>query len=124
MSNLGWYQIMTTMAKKVGGPKRLFAILIGGGAIIGSGATVGGNALEKKLSKILAKKKKEADAAIVYIVNKEGRSNEGLLFKDGDRFKVLEIDGDAALIEKLDDSNNPYFVSAKFISTISDYKLF
>lgn len=24
MSNLGWYQVMTTVAKKVGGPKNLF----------------------------------------------------------------------------------------------------
>ena len=24
MSNLGWYQVMTTLAKKVGGPRKLF----------------------------------------------------------------------------------------------------
>ena len=33
MSNLGWYQIMTTMAKKVGGPLKLAGLLVGGGAV-------------------------------------------------------------------------------------------
>ena len=38
------------------------------------------------------------------------------------QFKVLERDGDAALIEIMNDENNPYFISAKFLSSISDYK--
>ena len=41
MGNLGWYQLMTTVAKKVGGPKRLFALVLGGGAILGGGAVAG-----------------------------------------------------------------------------------
>ncbi len=123
MSNLGWYQILTSMAKKVGGPKRLVGILVGGGALLGGGGVAGGYALKKKISSAQAKKKKEAEAAIIYTVNMEGKSNEGLLFKVGETFRVLETDGDAGLIEKIGDENNPYFVSLKFLSTISDYKL-
>lgn len=41
MSDLGRYQLLTTMAKKVGGPKRLIAILVGGGALFGGGTVVG-----------------------------------------------------------------------------------
>ena len=44
------------------------------------------------------------------------------LFSVDDTFKVLEIDGDAALIEKIGDENNPYFVSGCFLESISDYK--
>ncbi len=38
MSNLGWYQILTTLAKKDGGPKQLIGLLIGSGALLGGGA--------------------------------------------------------------------------------------
>ncbi|MBP3818193.1 MAG: hypothetical protein J6H31_07785 [Butyrivibrio sp.] len=123
MGNLGWYQLMTTVAKKVGGPKRLFALIFGCGAIIGGSAVAGGEKIKQKVARELDKKKQEEAAAVVYTVNKEGSSNEGLLFKPGEQFKVLEIDGDAGLIEKLGDSNNPYFVSLKFLRSISNYEL-
>ena len=123
MGNLGWYQILTTMAKKVGGPKRLIALLTGGGALLGGGAVAGGNAIKKKVLSELEKKRQEEALAKVYTVKKEGRSNEGLLFVEGDTFKVLEVDGDAGLIEKIGDDNNPYYVSRKFLCSISDYEL-
>lgn len=122
MGNLGWYQIMTTMAKKVGGPLNLAAALFGGGAAFGAGAVIGGSAIKDKVAKKLEEKKNQEKTAIVYIVTTEGQSNEGLIFKVNDRFKVLEVDGDAALIEKFGDSNNPYYVSAKFLKKISDYE--
>lgn len=121
MSNLGWYQILTSMAKKVGGPKNLIGIFVGSGVIIGGvavcGAVCGGNAIKRSLDK----KKQIRESAIIYTVDKEGKSNEGLLFEVGDRFKVLERDGDACLIEIEGNNNNPYFVSGIFLSSISDY---
>jgi hypothetical protein len=122
MSNLGWYQIMTTMAKKVGGPLKLAGLFFGGGAVVGGGAVAGGVAIKNKVAKKLDEKKREAAAAVVHTVTTEEQSNEGLVFKVGDQFKVLEVDGDAALIEKLGDNNNPYFVSADFLKSISDYE--
>lgn len=123
MSNLGWYQIMTTVAKKVGGPKNLFMLVLGGGAVLGGTATAGVVTVKNKVKDGLEKKKQIEEAAIVYTVKTEKSSNEGLLFKVGDRFKVLERDGDAGLIEKIGDDKNPYFVSLAFLSTISDYNL-
>lgn len=122
MSNLGWYQILTTIAKKVGGPRNLIALIAGGGAVAGGVAVVGGVAIKKKVDEALEQKKQAEVAAIVYTVTKESKSNEGLIFKKGTQFKVLETDGDAALIEILDAENNPYFVSAAFLELISDYK--
>ena len=122
MGNLGWYQILTTTAKKVGGPKQLIGLLIGSGAALGGAAVIVGTTIKNMVASELEKKKKTEQAAIVHTVYTEGTSNEGLNFKIGDKFKVLEIDGDAGLIEIIGDSNSPYFVSIKFLISISDYK--
>ncbi|WP_405345790.1 hypothetical protein [Ruminococcus sp.] len=122
MSNLGWYQILTTIAKKVGGPKILIGLFVGGGILVGGGAVAGGNVIKKIVTENINKKRQTKEAAIVYTVITEGKSNEGLLFEVGDTFKVLETDRDAGLIEKSGDKNNPYFVSLKFLETISNYR--
>lgn len=49
MSNLGGYQLLTTFAKKVGGPRNLVALIAGGGAIIGGLAVKGGERLWNKV---------------------------------------------------------------------------
>ena len=123
MSNLGWYQILTTMAKKVGGPKRLIGLLIGAGTLIGGGTVAGINKLKEIISSDINEKKQDEEATIVYTVSIEGKSNEELLFKVGDTFRVLAADGDAGLIERLGDENNPYVVSLKFLESISDYRI-
>lgn len=58
----------------------------------------------------------------VYITKQDGESNEGLKFKDGDKFKVLESDGAAILIELIGNANNPYFVEVELLRVISDYE--
>lgn len=122
MSNLGWYQIMTTLSKRVGGPINLAGIVFGGGSLFGGGAVAGGLLIKNKVSQKLKQKELEEKASIIYTVEREGQSNEGLLFKENEQFKVLEADGNATLIEKLGDNNNPYFVSTKFLRSISDYR--
>ena len=123
MGNLGWYQIMTTMAKKVNGPKNLFLLVFGGGALAGGCAVASGGWFKRKIFVTLKDKKQKEEEATVYTINKAAKSNEGLQFSVGERFKVLEKDGDAGLIEKIDDDNSPYFVSLSFLSTISNYVL-
>lgn len=49
-------------------------------------------------------------------------SNEGLQFVVGEQLRVLEIAGDVVLIEKIGDTDNPYFVSADLLRSISDYE--
>ena len=48
MSNLGWYQVMTTTAKKVGGPLKLAGLLFIGGAFIGGKAEAIKNKMAQK----------------------------------------------------------------------------
>lgn len=122
MSNLGLYQEMTTYAKKVGGPLQFVGILVGSGAVIGGAIATSVNVISKKVKKHIEDKNKRLESEIIYKVTCYGCSNEGLVFDVGDTFRVLESDGDAVLIEKIGNANNPYFVSKKFLNTISDYK--
>lgn len=122
MSNLGWYQVMTTAAKKVDGPLKLAGLVLGSGIVIGGGTVLGGQAVAKKVGKKLDEKKKAAESTVIHKVHTEGKSNEGLLFSVDDTFRVLEVDRNAVLIEKIGDENNPYFVSGYFLKNISDYR--
>lgn len=116
------YQTLTLMAKKVGGPLNLIGIFVVGGAILGGGAVAVGVDINKRNSIKKDKEQRAERAKVVYTVNNEGRSNEGLLFKAGDTFRVLEFDGDAGMIEIIGNPSNPYFVSLKFLSGISNYR--
>lgn len=121
MSNLGWYQKMTTLAKKVGGPLPFLGIVALGGYAIGRMGEAGAKTIYKSF-----KEKKYQSMAIekqLFTVKVNGKSNEGLQFSVGEQFKVLEIDGDAVLIEKIGDMNNPYFVSVTLLRSISDFDL-
>lgn len=119
MSNLGTYQWLTTVAKKVGGPKNLVLIIAGTGAVIYKG----GETIVKKIIKKMNKEELQGTSdSIVYSVTAGGVSNDGLEFKIGDRFIVLETDKDVMLIEKIGDDNNPYFVSEEMLKNISNYK--
>lgn len=121
MSNLGGYQRLTTIAKKVGGPTNLVLLIAGSGAVVYKGGKILVRKAIKNVNKLYAENSSEISSQI-YIVNKQGVSNENLVFELGDRFKVLEFDGDAILIEKIGDSNNPYVVSSEFLEKISNYK--
>lgn len=56
-----------------------------------------------------------------YTIQNDGTDSQGLTFKTGDKIRVLETADDAVLIEKVGDKNNPYFVSADFLKTITTY---
>lgn len=117
MSNLGLYQLMTTIAKKIGGPIPLLA----GVAALGWGAgrlgEAGGKMIHRKLKERGAPWVKKD---VVFKVTTDGEDGD-LQLHAGDEFRVLECDGDAILIEVLGDDDNPYFVSAEFLATISGF---
>jgi hypothetical protein len=122
MSNLGAYQWITTVSKKFGGPVQFLTVI----ALSGYTVIRLSEASAKKVIKIVKthhEKSKEipANTSKIYVVKSPGKSNEGLEFAIGDKFRVLASDGDAILIEKLEDSNSPYFVTADFLRSISDY---
>lgn len=120
MSNLGLYQQLTTWSKKVGGPEKLIALFMGSGYIIGKSSEL---VLKKVVKTVKKSNKKEKQLTKIYTVIANGKSNDELTFNIGDKYKVLESDGKSVLIEKIGDTNNPYFVSADFLSSISNFVL-
>jgi uncharacterized membrane-anchored protein YhcB (DUF1043 family) len=121
VGNLGAYQLITTVAKKVGGPVKLAAgVAVGGYVVIRTAEGV----IKKVIKKV--KKHKETKTALntskLYTVHECAESNEGLMFNISDTYRVLEKDGDSVLIEKIGDANNPYFVSEELLGKISDYE--
>lgn len=122
MSNLGMYQRIVEVSKVVGGPEKLIALIASGGFALGVAGTKLTEAVRKHLKSSNEAKVKEQLRQRTYKVAKDALSNEGLRFREGDEVRVLEVDGDAALIEKINDDNNPYFVSAGFLGEISDYE--
>ncbi|MCT8395018.1 hypothetical protein D0499_04215 [Weissella soli] len=121
MGNLGWYQLMTTVAKKVGGPKQLLALVAAGGYVIIRGVEAGG----KKVIKLVKKDNKEKSTSKVLPAYKfiiDGKDDKGLIFSSGDVFYVAARHEDVILIEKEKDDNNPYFVSVDWLMKVSSFK--
>lgn len=115
MSNLGGYQRITTWSKKIGGPGRLFGAAVGSGILIGV-------VTEKLISNINSKKSKDKGITEVnetFRITTAGVDNTGLEFKVGDSFRVIQIDKDVVLIEKIKDENNPYYVSNELLTNLS-----
>jgi hypothetical protein len=124
MCNLGPYQVMTTVAKKVGGPLVLVVGTAVSGWAIGRGAEAGSKGILKRVKVSRQKKAKDArDSAAIFTVTTEADCGGGLTLHVGDRFHALSRDDDAVLIEVLDDADNPYFVSAEILLTVSDYEI-
>lgn len=118
MSNLGWYQWITTASKKVGGPLNLLAII--GGSCLAVGGTVG-SVITNKYRDI--KDKKELKTLGTYSVTKDAEIKKiKLVLKTGDQIAILASDDDSVLIVKNGDKDNPYFVSADFLLECLDYK--
>lgn len=119
MSNLGAYQWMTTMSKKVGGPFQLLGMVAVGGYIIVRGVEAGG----KYVYNFVKEKAKSISEKVTYApkfkVMEEGISNEGIHFNIGDEFYVLETDDKAVLIAKIGDPNSPYFIQKDLFDQIS-----
>lgn len=119
MSNLGLYQWMTTSSKACGGPLKFLGLVAAGGYVTGKFIELGAGFTKKKVSEKINKNSTQKDK--LYSVIKDGKSNEGVEFKIGDSIRVLDIDKDVVLIEKIGDDNNPYYVSMEFLSDITDY---
>lgn len=127
MSNLGGYQTIVEWSKKLGGPGKLIATLLTAGALGGVVITKGGEVIVKKGKQAVKshkekKKIRSAKAAVIYTVNTSKKINEGLELKEGNQFKVLAADGNAVMVELLGNDNNPYFVDANLLRSISDYE--
>jgi hypothetical protein len=119
LSNLGLYQTMATVAKKVGGPAKFLGLVGVAGYIVVRGLEAGTKKLHKTRIAGREKKLSFATEKFVFEAITDGKDDCGLEFKVGERYRILERDAEAMLIEKLGDAQNPYFVSEDFLVAIS-----
>lgn len=117
MGNLGAYQAMTTLAKKVGGPKNLAAITLAVGYLAIRPAEAG---VKRVVAAIRQRDTPCPTKGRTFLVTADGEY-AGLAVTASDQFEVLECDGDAILIALLGREGNPYFVPAEFLSSVSSF---
>lgn len=117
MGNLGAYQAMTEIAKKVGGPKKLAAVALVCGYLVIRPVEAG---LKKVARTIQTRSAPCATKGRVFRATSDG-DHSGLKIRAGEEYRVLECDGEAILIEVLGGPGNPYFVSSMFLRSISDF---
>lgn len=121
VGNLGKYQAMTTIAKKVGGPVVLWGITFVSGYVVLRPAEAGMKAGVKKAIREMKKRNSPcATKGQIFRATSVG-AESGLKVQVGDEYRVLECDGDAILIEVLGDPDSPYFVSSQFLRSVSDF---
>ncbi|MFB7894684.1 hypothetical protein ACFC1I_20945 [Microbacterium sp. NPDC056044] len=119
------YQDITKLIKTLGGPKKALTLLVGGTLAVGSLLTVGGQQSAKAITKAVKTRRARRDpcptVGQTFSVQAAGTDEQGLEFREGDTYSVVECDDDAILIEITGNADNPYFVSGAFLSSISDY---
>ena len=120
MSNLGTYQLMTTLAKKVGGPKVLACGLAVLGWAVGRSGEAGAKAIVNKFRNAPHTSSDYQHLGKTFTVKATTELAEGLILNEGSTFHVLERDQDSVLIAVPGDKNNPCFVSAEKLSKISN----
>lgn len=122
MGNLGQYQFLTTVAKKVGGPAALLVVTAISGWFVGRVTEAGG----KKIAKVAKSKRTKhsepiPDSDQIFTVHTAGDATGELKFQVDDEYRVLERNKDAVLIEVLSNADNPYFVSSEILASLSDF---
>ncbi len=133
MGNLGGYQVITTLIKRVGGPENAMKLVAaaGGLLLVAGGAAHAGiqkatPAVKNKAEQLFEKWRSRAGsvdelAGSVYTITASAESDQGVSFNTGDMFRVLERDADAVLIELIGNDDNPWVISADLLAEISDF---
>lgn len=130
VGNLGNYQKLVQLAKAADGPVKLALYVVAGSLIVGTAVgTVVGPVIKQSGAKAVKAVKavksrinnSSAAAGRLFTVNDDAGGEMGLKLRVGDQFRVLQVDGDATLVEVLDNANNPYVVSGKLLQSVSDF---
>ncbi|AEB44304.1 MULTISPECIES: hypothetical protein [Micromonospora] len=120
------YQLMTTVAGKIGGPRVLILAIAAGGALVYKGGEVGVKAVVRTTRSIKQALHVHAQAAAmsrIYRVAEDADAGGGLTLRTGDEFRVLARDDTAILIEVVGSTKNPWYVSRDLLAAISDFTI-
>lgn len=118
MGNLGPYQDMVVLAKRLGGPKALAAVVAVAGYVAIRPAEA---AVQHVVHTIKKRTVPFPTKGRIFVATSDGEDVSGLTIRAGDEYRVLEGDNDAVLIEVIGNTDNPYLVSREFLTSISDF---
>lgn len=125
VGNLGDYQRIVELIKKVGGPTaaKAYAAVVAAGLMAAGGfAHKGYQAAAPGVKDWWASRQQGHDVpGVSYVVTTAAIDDQGLVLDVGDEFRVLTSDRDAVMIEVLGRDDNPWMVSARFLARISDF---
>ena len=116
-NNLGLYKTLVEWMKKVGGPLAFLSLTMLGGYALIRPLEEGG----RRIINLHRSNKQNKENELEYFFAENGNYGN-LRFSKGDKFCVLFIDKDAALIEKIGDNNSPYIVAIDFLKVNSNFK--
>lgn len=116
MGNLGMYQTITKLSKKVGGPDKLLLIV----GLAGYGV---GKIVEYPIKKGIEVLKNRANhqETGTYKFTVSITDEKEFTVSKGNCFSVLEKDGEAVLISIDGDTNSPYYIDESWLKEISNY---
>lgn len=120
MSNLGLYQVVTTLMKRAGGPKKFFAMILGAGAAGGAAATLAIQKVKSIVEKRMGPNVPLDDIEFPYQFTKKGKEGREEV-NSGEKFRVVNNDGEVVFIQKESDPDYYYFLSEKFLMKVSDF---
>lgn len=116
--NLGRYQQLTTLAKKVGGPDALLGLIFAGGIATGTAASLGAKkamaSYRKKFSQSHENKQGE------FTLEDDVRLPNARSLSKGDTFSIIAQDGDSVFLQIDGRDDNPHVLSLKELSEVSD----
>lgn len=120
MGNLGAYQTMTALAKRVGGPKVLAVLTAAGGYAALRPAEA---AVKRAVGSLRKRNVPCPTRDLTFRATSPGEDGAGLEIRVGDEYRVLECDGDAVLVEVAGRADNPHMTSGAFLASISGYPM-
>lgn len=123
MGNLGLYQTVVAVMKRVpGGPKvAIPAFFTAGYVVIRSGEAALKKVVRMSRDGFKRRNMPRDDEGQAFTVTSDADAGGGLVLRTGESYRVLERDGDSALIEISDRDDNPFVVSADLLCAVSDY---
>lgn len=116
MSNLGSYQRMTILAKKVGGPVKLAIITASAGFCFFRGIEEGGRRTIKFIKNKLASECEVCDVEFETLIENEIR------VKPNDKIRILEEVEDGYLVEIIGRKDNPFIISKEQLEAMTGFE--
>ncbi|PRZ40900.1 hypothetical protein CLV47_11365 [Antricoccus suffuscus] len=120
--NLGGYQVLVTVVKKLGGPATATAAVATALVAVGSTGTLGA---QKIIQRLKGDRRSQSQASNepswIEVVDHVANDN-GITLEVGARFRVIATTDDTVVIEIEGHKDNPHVVAGDYLASISAFE--